>query len=132
MRAMLAAGFAFMLMGCAGPVGQPVELTVPAPAPVNETTACINEELEDMAYEITSNAQSGVIQALRVNEQPWWLKLIGYRDHVDQITATITNDQLRVIATSSDPTATAAATTGASEAAERDARRIVNECTRRT
>ena len=80
-----------------------------------------------MAYEVaSSDAQTGVIRATRLNVQPWWLKLIGYRDASDQLTATVAGGELRVTAASSDPEATTVG--GASSAAERDARQLVNEC----
>jgi hypothetical protein len=96
---------------------------------------CVRRELDDMAYEVTPGTQSGAttVTGIRVNEQPWWLKLIGYRNTADQITATVSGGQLHVTATSSDPAESPAggpATSGATETAARNARELLATCGR--
>lgn len=112
----------------------PVQLAAAAPAPVPQTVDCVSRQLQSMDYEVVSNdPQTGVIVARHLNEPPFWLRMIGYRNTVDELSITVGGDQLRVMAISSDPDAVgqggvAPAGSAASEAAQRDAQRLIDAC----
>lgn len=135
MRRLATLTAAAVLAGCGGRSAQPVELSRPAPAPAAQTLDCVARELDRMDYTITSqDRQAGVIRATYVNEQPWWRRIIGISNTADQITATVSQGQLQVTATSSDPTeppadrAGAQAPGAASAAAQNNARQLVSAC----
>lgn len=129
MRATLTTAAALVLVGCGGRTGQAVQISAPAPAAASATLTCVRGELDEMAYEVSSsNDQAGTIQGVRRNEEPWWLKIIGYRDTFDRITATVAGGELSVTATSSDAEGQGGVIAGASDAAARDARQLLGEC----
>lgn len=136
MRALPVVFVAAIFAGCAARTGEVVQLSGPAPAPAAQTMTCLNREFQSMGYRVIDN-DAQAVTAVHVNETPWYLRIIGYKDTADQITARVEGGQLRVSAISSDPTepgagGPAAAGGAASNAAARDARRLISACGSRT
>ena len=137
MRTPVAAAAVVLVAACGGGSRMPVQLAAPAPASVPQTVDCVSRQLQSMDYNVVSNdPQSGTIVARHINEQPFWLRMIGYRNTADQLTITMEANQLRVAAVSSDPEApgtggVAEAGGAASSAAQRDAQRLLNACSAR-
>jgi hypothetical protein len=132
MRAFLMGATILLLAGCAGNP-QPVQLTGPAPAMSSETLACVSKALTDRGYTVDPpGADQMLVRGTHVNEQPWWMRIFGYRDTADQITASVNQGQLQVTAVSSDPsvgaTATVRSTATTSGAARRDAQEVIASC----
>ena len=132
MRTILTGASLLLLAGCAG-TPQPVQLTGPAPAMASQTLACVSKALMDRGYSV--DPQTGdetVVRGTHLNEQPWWLRVFGYRDTADQITASVTQGQLQVTAVSSDPsvgsTSTVRSTATTSGSARRDAQEVIAGC----
>lgn len=135
MRRLATLAVTAVLAGCGGRSVQPVELSRPAPAPATQTLDCVVRELDRMDYTITSqDRQAGVIRATYINEQPWWRRIIGIRNTADQITATVSQGQLRITAISSDPTEPPTDRVGtdgsgaASSAAQNNAQQLLSTC----
>jgi len=138
MRTPLGVTCAVLLAACAGGgARQTVQLTGPATGSSTQTMECVNRQLQSMNYQVAATGQqTGSITATRRNEQPWWLRMVGYRDTADQLTISTEQGQLRVSALSSDPGdpagggggRDATGGTAASAGAQQDARRIINAC----
>jgi PBP1b-binding outer membrane lipoprotein LpoB len=124
---------AFLLAGCSRD-HRPVAFTGPAPAPASAALDCARTQLQNRGYNVvTSDQVAGSVTGVRVNERNWLLKLIGFTDTANQITATATSGQLQVTALSSEPGDPAQGGPslvgeGANRQAEEDARVIFNAC----
>jgi hypothetical protein len=128
---------ALLLVACSTMM-PPVSLSEPTPATASteQTMDCVNRELKDMAYEVTSSdPQTGHVVAVHVNEEPWYLRWIGLRPTADQLTVSTTGNSLQVAAISSGASSAeqSASTqlvtgTGTSRDAARDAQRLLDSC----
>lgn len=118
-----------LLAGCGPSNLQPVNLSGPAATPAATTADCVRGELQELGYEIQApQSTTTSITGLRVDEPPWYLRVLGYRATVDQITATVNQGRLEVLAISSGIDEPAGTSTLASEAAAQDARELLEEC----
>lgn len=124
---------AVLLGGCGGGSSvQPVDLSAPAPASTPVAMECVTRELDELGYEIVpaNETAPNQVTGVRINEPPWYVQWL-YGNTADQITASISQGQLRVSAISTDPEGIGREgppATGASEAATRNAQSILETC----
>jgi hypothetical protein len=122
---------AVVLGACSSRVNvRPVELSAPAPQPAAVTLECVTRELDNLGFETTTRTADSSVTGIRINERPWYTSWL-YGDTADQITATVTNGQLRVTAVSSDPQEIGEQgppETGASETATLNAQEVLEAC----
>lgn len=129
MRMPLLATAAVLVAACAGGPVAPARVSGPAPAPASQTFGCVNQKLRDMGYRVAStDEQAGVIVAMHPNPQPFWRRMLGFRDTADQLTVSVAQGQLQVTAVSSDPAEEGGASGTASGAARTDAQRLLQAC----
>ena len=119
------------LGACSGGVNvRPVDLSAPAPQSAAVTLECVTRELDNLGFDTSVRRTDSSVTGVRINERPWYTSWL-YGDTADQITATVTNGQLRVTAISSDPREIGEPgppESGASEIATHNAQEILETC----
>jgi hypothetical protein len=121
-----------LLAGCSTTTG-PVHLVRPVSSAAPETLDCVRTQFQRMGYREVETTPGGIaVTGVRVQRASWLLKLIGFQDTANQITAMVSQGQLQVTAVSSDPANPAeggpAPGTHANRATEQHAERIAGAC----
>jgi hypothetical protein len=83
-----------LLGGCAGG-NLPNRFSGPAGG--GQALTCVTERLGSLGYQSVGGAAgSGLVRLERVNDEPWWLQVLGFNDSVDVVDATTQGGQLQV------------------------------------
>jgi hypothetical protein len=112
-----------------------VNLSRPTTSPAPQALDCVRTQFQRLGYRAEGSAPGATsVTGIRIHEAPWLLRLIGYRDTANQITASVSQGQLQVTAVSSDPAnpmegGLAGQGTTANRTTERHAEDIVRACT---
>jgi hypothetical protein len=134
MRKEVMAAATVLLSACgAGQLAR--EFTGPVPGTGAQAFDCVTRQLSTLGYTTTATSRTtegGVIRAERMDEQPWWLRVIGYNDAVDVLDITVQGAPARIRAAAytavvRDQQRSAAAP---SEEARDDAFTVQNSCSR--
>lgn len=126
---------AVLAAGCSTAL-QPVRITAPAPADASQTLECARRELDRMGYTVAPDQAGMSVTGIARNETPWYLRWVGYRDTLDQVSASVEGGELRVLAVSSDPNDPLVRepandrATGATAVAQRNAQQLLSACSR--
>ena len=80
-----------LLAGCGAPI--PNHFAAPAPA---QAMSCVTEELGTRGYRQVSEAPNGFARMERMNDEPWWLEVMGYNDTADVVEVNSTAGQLEL------------------------------------
>lgn len=94
MRAAAAVVGILLFSGCGGGPREAINVSGPGPTSVAQAFDCVGRQLDDMGYvRVTSNADAGVIEAERRNDEPWWRNILGIHDTTDRIVASVSRSQ---------------------------------------
>ena len=81
-----------LLAGCGS--GLPNRFSGPAPA---AAMGCVTQRLESAGYQaLSGGANAGSVRLERMNDEPWWLEVLGFNDSVDVVDVISTSGQLQV------------------------------------
>jgi hypothetical protein len=94
MRAMSTAIGVVLLAGCAGGA---LPNRFSGPGQGGQSLTCVTQRLGAMGYQQTGgNAASGSVRLERVNDEPWWLQVLGMNDSVDVVDVSTQGGQLQM------------------------------------
>jgi hypothetical protein len=84
-----------LLAGCAGGA-LPNRFSGPAGSG-GQALTCITQRLGTMGYsQVGGGANAGTVRLERINDDPWWLEVIGFNDSVDVVDVTSQGGQLQM------------------------------------
>ena len=110
----------------------PMDFSGPAPAPVTATFDCVNREINQMGYTVTTaERDSGLLRAERRNQADIGSRIMGGKDTFDEITVSIIRGEpntMRITASSSTVEARERIPGDPSRQAQRDARQLLATC----
>ena len=113
-----------LLAGCGS--GLPNRFSGPAPA---QAMTCVTERLGSRGYEQVGGGSSGSVRLERMNDEPWWLEVIGFNDSVDVVDVVSTGGQLTVNVYSQVVDGDERSAAAPSDDARTEASQIFAECT---
>ena len=84
-----------LLAGCAG---GPLPNRFSGPVGNSgEALTCVTQRLGTMGYtQVSGGANAGSVRLERINDDPWWLEVIGFNDSVDVVDVTNQSGQLQM------------------------------------
>ena len=114
-----------LLAGCGS--GLPNRFSGPAPA---QAMSCVTQRLTAAGYQaLGGGANSGSVRLERMNDEPWWLEVLGFNDSVDVVDVISTSGQLQVNVYSQVLNAGQRSAAAPNEDARAQANEIFSACT---
>ena len=126
MRKMSLALVVIAASGCStAPLGN--QFTVPVQG--GQAMSCVAQQMANRQYQtVSGGANGGMIRAERMNDEPFWLNVIGINDSVDVLDATLQGSQLLVVAFSQVLRGEERRSAAPSDEARRDAQAVLAAC----
>lgn len=123
---------AVLLTGCAGRVREPSYLATPAPVTAVQVMDCARLQLHDLGYQLVPPGMAdGQFRGERLDRAVWFLRALGWRDAVDQLTIVVESGrpaELRVVAQTQVLLGEDRRLGETSKGARQDAQQIIDAC----
>jgi hypothetical protein len=110
--------------------GQTLPNSFAGPAAGGTALGCVTDRLGSMGYRTAGGeASSGAVRMERMNDEFFWLNIVGINDSVDVLDASMQGSQLRINAYSEMIRGGERQSAAPSDQARREARDVLEACT---